>query len=356
MKNGNGLTGVESKTLPSGDKDSSEFGKHLLAFGLVLGLSWLGLYLLWDALPHVRAGHQQIYEYKLAAIEEEDILPTDAAPIRIVIFGNSRVQAGFIPELFDQHSGGLVYSYNLGLPATSAFLDTLRTLVSREHKPTHILLTLPWPDQDHEPLGQYLRQDNRIINGLFPFRHLLRDLIQFSVRSYQNGGLLSYYDHMAKLVDQARRDRGYFFIENQSHFPGHRLPDDFHVDSERPDVSWKRNWGRRGEAFQHLLEIAEEEEIGILVVPSYYREYSFAEPELLKAESEALAEHGITLLGPDYWRYPNRLFSDPTHVNRDGAKVYTRHLWELVGPHLLADPRARLSTPEKNPSIGRIEE
>jgi hypothetical protein len=47
---------------------------------------------------------------------------------------------------------------------------------------------------------------------------------------------------------------------------------------------------------------------------------------------EALARHGIEVRGPDYWLYPNRIFSDPGHVNPEGAATYTRDLWELLAP------------------------
>ena len=38
----------------------------------------------------------------------------------------------------------------------------------------------------------------------------------------------------------------------------------------------------------------------------------------------------LKLLGPDYYLYPNKLFSDQTHLNRAGAQVYTEALFHLV--------------------------
>ena len=34
---------------------------------------------------------------------------------------------------------------------------------------------------------------------------------------------------------------------------------------------------------------------------------------------------------------PNALFSDPTHVNEEGARIYTRGLFELTGPLVRPD-------------------
>ena len=40
--------------------------------------------------------------------------------------------------------------------------------------------------------------------------------------------------------------------------------------------------------------------------------------------------NGVQVIGPDYWQYPNRMFSDPAHLNPHGAEIYTRDLWNLV--------------------------
>jgi hypothetical protein len=42
------------------------------------------------------------------------------------------------------------------------------------------------------------------------------------------------------------------------------------------------------------------------------------------------------LLGPDYYLYPNRLFSDQTHLNWVGAEAYTEALFGLVKDKLAA--------------------
>jgi hypothetical protein len=42
---------------------------------------------------------------------------------------------------------------------------------------------------------------------------------------------------------------------------------------------------------------------------------------------------GCTLLGPDYYLYPNRLFADQTHLNQSGARVYTEALFQLLKEH-----------------------
>ena len=67
-------------------------------------------------------------------------------------------------------------------------------------------------------------------------------------------------------------------------------------------------------------------------MPTYYREGLYAPAGSNRADRIALRNHGIELLGPDYWLYPNRAFSDPTHLNPNGAEAHTRRLWDLLQP------------------------
>ena len=334
----------------------TNFLRRLAFFLLLLLVSWIGLYLAWNAVPHIRAGHLQIYEKKLADISGADIFPEEAPPIRIAVFGNSRVLAGFRPELVDELSKGRAYAYNFGLPATSRILDPLETLLDRGQEPTHVLLTLPWPRRDTSLYEELLQNDNRLINKIFPFRHFLRDLAQFMGRAPAQGGPLAYYRHMAELVAQSRRDRGYFFIEAQSHFPGHRLPDDFSDGSEQPDVEWTREFPTSGAGFDRLRALAKRGGFEILVVRLHYRESLYAPPKDRPETRATLAQHGIKLLGPTYWLYPNKFFSDPTHMNPSGADANTRRLWKLIEPDLLqgriqeeAPPLTRARNAEDEP-------
>jgi hypothetical protein len=48
------------------------------------------------------------------------------------------------------------------------------------------------------------------------------------------------------------------------------------------------------------------------------------------------------LLGPDYYLYPNRLFSDQTHVNDAGARTYTEALYRLLESRLSSEQRRAL--------------
>jgi hypothetical protein len=260
------------------------------------------------------------------------VFPQDIVSIRVVVFGDSRVQAGFKPTLFDELSGEATYSFNLGLPATNQFVGELRTLVRRGQAPDVVALTLPWA-VEADPDGWALLSDDRaVVEAVLPFRTFFRDVTLFLLRSWSRGGPVRYYQTARAYVDRARRDRGYFFIEGMSHFPNHRLPDDFRLDGDDPSRPEPRAIAPEGPHFEELLRLREAGGFQIVFVPAYFRLGCRAPSEADPRVKEGLAARGIDVLGPDYWLYPNRHFSDPGHVNPEGADAYTRDLWELLAP------------------------
>ena len=297
---------------------------------------WVVLYVVWSAFPNIRPGFNQIYDMKEREVETGSIFPAHAKT-RVIVFGNSRVLSGFIPDLFDELAGPGVYSYNLGLPDANRFVEELETLVARGQAPTHAVLTVTWSGKDTPSLLGYVKRDRLMISSLFPFRHVFRDALQFFVRARSRGGMAAFYATNGAVVEQARVDRGYYFIANESHYPNHRLPDDFRSESETPDVVWERKTSHRGPIFDRTMKLAREAGIRFIMAPSYCREGQFAPPAPNDAARAELAEHGIALVGPDYWTYPNAYFSDPTHVNDEGARIYTRALYEVTAPLIRED-------------------
>lgn len=300
---------------------------------------WLLLYGLWESLPQVRPGFARIYDAKIEHVATGQVFADDDR-LHFVLFGNSQVLAGFKPDLFDALTDGRVSSYNLGLPDSGRFINEIEALVARGQKPSHVLLTLPWSGENDITMLESLLHDKIMISTLFPFRHLVRDTLQFYVRSRSYGGLSAFSDYSARQVEKALIDRGYFFVEAMSHYPGHRLPDDFKTESQTPDETWVRNCDHRGPVFERLVALARRENIRLIMVPTYFREGQFAPAGSNQATRSALAADGIEVVGPDYWLYPNRLFSDPTHLNIEGAEVHTRQLFELLEPIILSDSSA----------------
>jgi hypothetical protein len=90
-----------------------------------------------------------------------------------------------------------------------------------------------------------------------------------------------------------------------------------------------------------MLRLRDAAGFQVVFVPSYLRVGSHAPSEADSRVREGLAGHDIEVRGPDYWLYPNRFFSDPGHVNPEGAAAYTRDLWRLLAPVIREASRSR---------------
>lgn len=307
----------------------------------LLAALW-GLFAFADtALPYVRPGAEVVYAAKAEAIASARLFRPDA-PVKLVIFGNSKVLSGFRPALFDELSGGLVSSYNLGLPDYLLFVDNLERLCRRGERPTHVLLPFPWPGEPDQPFDLFRPgiKDELVMDRLFPFRKLPRNLMVFAARARSKGGPRAFYEECRRQTEAMLAQRGYYFIEGQSHYPGHRLPDDFRLQKDDPSRPFTRPVPLDARAFHQLREVLDRCDTRAIFVPVFQREGEYAPVDGVSPVAAALAPFPrFATRGPDYWAFPNRAFSDPEHLNEEGAGQYTRRLWDLLGAELLAAAR-----------------
>ena len=314
-------------------------GSHLLKFLGVFGLVWLVLVGAWSSFPELKPGHQQVLEDKLSWLKSESLFSKDTA-VRMVIFGSSKVLAGFVPETFDQLSSGRVESVNFGLPDNARYVvSNLERMLAQKKIPTHVVLTqclrsAARPESDQA-------SDDLIIESLFPFRRLARNLIEFSVRSWSAGGVGHFLDESRRQIAALRRYRGYHFIADQSIYPSHQLPDSFRSIKDQPGQQGARDCSATDPEFLKLSAMQRQFGFRVIFVPVPTRQNRLAEapetPKLTSVFSGSLAR----VLGPDYWRFPNRYFSDQAHLNPAGASLYTHRLWALLEPELLGNLNAK---------------
>jgi hypothetical protein len=323
----------------------------LLQASALLGTFWLLFFALSLKFQYLRNGADLIYEVKAEAIRHRPLLD-HAKPCRVLIFGSSKVLAGFVPDLFDSLSGATVSSYNLGLPNGKFFLGDLERLCQRGQNPTHVLVPDTWADEP-QPSFSIFRlgvEDRRVVNTLFPFRWLPRDLSLFLIRAWNYGGLRAFYAHSRRQPQKMLEQRGYYFIEGESHFPGHRLPEGFRLETDTPNQIRPRAVPTDGPTFQRLAALAQRYDFKVILVPLHFRQGEYAAPPQVSQSAQALAgQPRFSAVGPDYYLLPNRYFSDEAHLNPEGASLYTRRLWELVAPSL-APPKTAVQTVARRPS------
>jgi hypothetical protein len=304
-----------------------QVARLMITFIARFSLLWLLAFSVWKSLPFVRPGADIVNESKVAFLSGGELYPRRAS-IRIAVFGNSRMLSGFVPERFDREVGRGVESYNLALAGNSFFLDELERLANSGNPPTHVLLQSVWDSQQGETFLNAIKQDRAIIKWAFPFRTFPRDLILFAVLSRSRNGLMAYYRKSADTVQAIAKDRGYFFIESQSHFPGHRLPDDYELPTDTPSVVRPRPVTTSGRAFERIKELSQKYNFQVILIPDNFRRKAFAKPPLVnEAVDRALTPFKrFHRIGPDYLPFENRYYSDPVHLNPEGAQLYTEIL------------------------------
>jgi len=318
--------------------ESSSDLRRILCSGirmlLIILSLWLVFYVCSTVLPGIRPAGEMVYAAKI-----EDLCRyvrfTDGVKNKVLIFGDSRILSGFVPELFDSIAGN-TRSYNFGLPGTVHFLSILEAIIERGEIPTHVLLTIEWSDGDVENSRDSPRfSGNNLMDLLFPFRKLPRDLTLFLMRSQSRGGIVNYYRLGIKSVRSMLNARGYYFIEGQSIYPNHRLPEGFKLRKDDPERLLVRDFNTKNWIFDRLKELHCEYGISFYIVPCYYRKGYCAEPPSENNNTGLFTEYsGFKVLGPEYFVFPLKYFSDPAHLNREGAQVYTERLGRLLADNL----------------------
>jgi hypothetical protein len=309
---------------------------------LLLAMSWGLFYWLHRALPYIRNGSDVVFNAKLQWEHKGQVFPADPHVTRVLIFGNSKILAGFLPAWFDHLSSQnrwQIASFNSGFPGSDLFLPPLEALCARGQAPNVLLLTLPWnPDPPRRGIFHFIADDHAVADFLFPFRNFLRDLTAFLLAAPSHGGVLHYYRESQEYERAVIAERGYHLITEQSHFPGGHLPDDFHLASDQPAHILPRVEPAQSAQAGRLNQLIRQYHIACYYVPFYLRDGEAAPPAASDEAFAAQVEQATSckVLGPDYYLYPNRLFADQTHLNETGAQVYTQALFALLKDKLHA--------------------
>ncbi len=308
---------------------------------------WATFFWLYRRFPYVKNGSSVVFAAKLKWEADGMVFPVDRNVLRVLIFGNSKILAGFVPSLFDQRAASqqTVSSFNSGFPGSDLMLTPLKAMCERGQAPDILLLTLPWrTDEPRRSVFHFILDDHAVIQTLFPFRDIARDVTSFLLNAPHHGGLVNYYREAERDESQVIENRGYYLISELSRFPGGRLPEDYHLASDQPNLVLPRVVGSRGSDATELKRLLDRYHIRCYYVPSYLRIGEAGAPPDRDQQFAALTDQlsSCKVLGPDYYLYPNKLFSDHTHLNRAGAEVYTEALFHLLENELSPGNRRAL--------------
>jgi hypothetical protein len=321
------------------------FRRGVLYFTLTCLAVWLSLYALYIEFPYLQSGSDIVTAAKRSHSLAHHLFDDDAR-FRIMVFGDSKTLAAFDPRVFDeqlaQHGVSMkVQSFNEGLPGERRFVIYLEKLLASGIRPTHVLAQFPPVEADHETTWiEWLQHDKMIVDTLFPFRTLPRNLALFLFSAAGHGGISNFYRESRQLAQQVISDRGYYFIRGQSHFPGDRLPDDYSLATDTPRRTFDRQIDTSSVAFARLAALSRRYGFKVIFFPAPYRTGEFAPaPTRAPAIAEIAARPRFAVAGEDYWLMPPRYFSDPIHTNTSGAQTYSARLASLLAPLLQPDDR-----------------
>jgi hypothetical protein len=180
----------------------------------------------------------------------------------------------------------------------------------------------------------FVPNDHELVVKLFPFRNMPRDLARFMLVAHEHGGVPEFYASSRRTIDKMMEDRGYYFISEQSRSADERLPDGFHVDTDEPesvDVA-RANVSLESTELRQLRDTINQHHISCFYIPYYRRSGTVVQPPEKDDAFAQIVSPNVSckVLGPRYFTYPPALFSDPLHLNREGARIYTLAIYQLL--------------------------
>jgi hypothetical protein len=296
---------------------------------------WFLLYAVWAHWPYLSSGSDLVFYAKIQAEKSGAIFAgLQPGQKKVLTFGTSKILAGFVPHQFDKSAadaGVSIRSFNSGYPARDFFVPQLKMMTGRGSVPDVLLLTEAWSRDAGPDVFHPIQDDHLLAEAIFPFRHLIRDSLSFVSNARQHGGIVNYYRLSRRNVEQMMQDSGYYFIAEQSHYPHDRLPDNFSEPTDNPAHVASRVADAQSYEGLELKQIIARHRIACFYVPTYARMTAFAPAPPRNAAFAAEAQAaGCQVVGPDYFSYPNSYFSDAIHLNKEGAQVFTRDLFNTI--------------------------
>lgn len=329
------------------------FFLKLLLFALIGAALLLALKALADRAGNVyKDGAAIVCEHKRLLVRK-GMVKYAPGKTNILFMGNSKILAGLIPETFDKLSGGKTYSYNLALPALpiAPLYFTLKDYLKTNRPPDYIIMTLHVDpgtapglfdkyaiqgiDFPAELLSYVNHRKNKTValNYFIPARIYSQETFQYLIFSLlKRSNIRSTIARNRSTIAQTDSERGYYYITDQALYPGGRLPDNY----GRGTLSLKKHEifnpyiDPYVKMFFDLCKSTRTTKVILIEPPILNNEF---EPWSVMPEqySTLLRDYpGTILMAPSGWRrktFPNNQFSDPVHLNRHGATLYTEQIY-----------------------------
>ena len=328
------------------------FVKKILLLGLlllfiILVLNYLGV----KAGNIYKDGAALVCETKREMVRSGEVSYVKGK-INVLFMGTSRILAGIVPTYFDQLSGGKTFSFNLALPAlpiSSAYF-VLQDYLVRNPPPEYVVMELYisrckkctlfnyYGSQGHGGVGEMaslfmnLKNKSFMYNYLFPFK-----MYKFFVFRYFYDGIFrpaNISEIMEKnrgILNRMKKDRGYYFIEEQAVTEDRLLESEFSKKKKRSIEK-----GLVYDPFidpytKKFFDLTFEKKIKVLLIQPISREKQYLQYKKMPLQfASILKRYSHVYMANEGWKlkfYEMRFFGDFAHLNKDGALLYTREIF-----------------------------
>lgn len=267
--------------------------------------------------------------------------------LNVLFMGNSKILSGIIPRTFDSVLNGKTNSFNLALPALPIAPNyfELRDYLKHSPAPEWVILYVSVnngskPDQwfDYyalqgisfpDELVSYLlnRKDKTVILNYFTPFQVYKNVLSQALISKKSGE----FGRNAKDIALAMlHDNGYYFIKEQAVFPDFRLPDTFGLNI--PPISISQVDIDNDPYVSRFFSLCQERRIKVLLIEPAQRRGSVLDCYSLPVHYRTLLRRYKNVVMAPGGYYPplleNKYFSDKSHLNPDGAEIYTKLIAE----------------------------
>lgn len=319
----------------------------ILLLIVVLGLNFLGI----QAGKIFKDGAALVCESKRNMVRAGKI-PYKTDKVNVLFMGTSRILAGINPILFDQLSGERTFSYNLALPAlpigSSYFV--LKDYLTRNPPPDFIIMQLYinrcrdcrlfnyYSSQGLTDLSEihslFLNSPSKriILNYFFPYR-----MYKYFITKYlyhmlcQPSELKLLIKRNTSILERMKKERGYYFIEEQALSPNNQLPDDYNQNNVA-EIQKSIEYNPFTDPYvEKFFDLTQERKIRVILIQPVYRINQCLQYEEIPQQFLMIMnryEHVIAAQkGWNLKFYENQFFADQTHLNRKGAQKYTQEIY-----------------------------
>jgi hypothetical protein len=294
-------------------------------------------------------GASIICEQKRLAVRNDQWKVSEEKPT-VLFFGASGILSAIIPTVFDSILDHQTYSLNLALPALpiGPYYHCLLDYLEHNDPPEYIILTYHIDSEEVILFNSYANQGinfpdelfsyfihrkdkNQMLNYLLPLHVYKEPVFKYMYNSVLDpSDIQENRERNARIVNRMIENRGYYFIIEQSKYPDGRLPDDYKEESDSPERPMKMYDPGSDVYVEKFFSLTKKLGTQVLLVNYPVRQGKYKQFNKTPKEIQKLLKtYDNVSISKDGWKIPffeNKYFSDPHHLNKWGAEMYTKQV------------------------------